>query len=174
MVWLSRLKSSRGGTAALEFALIAVPMVSLLFGILGAGIIGMYQQVLDQAVRDVTRQIQINSPAVSSASAFVNALCNQLGVITDTTACAATISYSVNASTLSAGFAAISASAISATGTLPNSFFGGTGYGPNVNVLVQVCWPPPLRLPFITGMLAADSAGNCIYSVGATRSEPYL
>ena len=64
----------RRGATALEFGMIAVPVMTLMFTTLALGIFGMYQQVLDNAVRDVTRQVQINASAASSSSNFVSAL----------------------------------------------------------------------------------------------------
>ena len=164
----------RRGTTALEFGMIAVPALTFMFTILALGIFGMYQQVLDNAVRDVTRQVQINAPAAGSSADFVSALCTQLSPIADLTTCAGNVTYAVQATSIVSGFAALTPAAVSASGTLPNNFFSsGTAYGPNTNILVQVCWQAPLMLPFASGVLTAGTSGRCLYGIGATRAEPY-
>ena len=170
----ARFRLDRRGTTALEFAIIAIPALAMLFMTLGIGIIGMYQQVLDNAVRDVTRQVQINAPAASSAGNFVGALCTQLTVLTSMAGCTAAITYSVQATPLATGFAGLTPAAISSVGVLPNSFFvSGTAYGPNTNLLVQVCWQLPFTIPFSSGLTAAGTGGSCLYGIGAARAEPY-
>jgi len=164
----------RRGATALEFGMIAVPVLTLMFTTLALGIFGMYQQVLDNAVRDVTRQVQINASAASSSSNFVSALCTQLLPIANLTTCNSNVTYAVQATSIVSGFAALTPAAVSASGTLPNTFFSsGTAYGPNTNILIQVCWQVPFMIPFASGVLTAGTGGRCLYGIGATRAEPY-
>lgn len=164
----------RRGATALEFGLIAVPVLTFMFVILALGIFGLYQQVLDNAVRDVTRQVQINASAASSSALFVSALCTQLAPIVSLTTCNSNITYAVQATSIASGFAALTPSAVSAGGTLPNTFFSsGTAYGPNTNILIQVCWQAPFTIPFASGVLTAGTGGRCLYGIGAGRAEPY-
>ena len=78
----ARGRLGRPGTTALEFTLISIPVLTFMVLIFGIGIIGLYQQVLDNAVRDVTRQLQINAPAASGSGTFINAICASLAVMT--------------------------------------------------------------------------------------------
>lgn len=164
------------GSTALEFAFVAMPALTMMFGVLAIGIIGMFQQVLDNAVRDVTRQVQIYSSAAQSSTAFKVAICNQLSVLTDPVACTASttaITYSVNTSTPAMGFAGITPASVQSNGTLNNNFFSGAAVGPGTNVLVQVCWQLPFSIPFMSGLITAGTGGNCLYGIGATQVEPY-
>ena len=162
------------GAAALEFAFVAFPVMAMLFMILAIGIIGLYQQVLDNAVRDITRQVQINAPAAQSGSNFVSALCSQLVVLTTPGACAAAVTYSVQGSPLASGFSALTPATVSSAGTLPNNFFtSGTTFDKNDNFLVQVCWQLPFNIPFASGLLTVGTGGSCLYGIGAARVEPY-
>ena len=123
--------------------------------------------------RDATRQLQINAPAAKTSTAFAAAICQGLVMITDAATCAANLTYAVQSADQVTGFAGITPAAISGAGALPNTFFSGVGFGANVNFLVQACWSPPLQIPFGSGILTADAAGKCLYSVGAARVEPY-
>lgn len=171
---LTRHRLGRRGSTALEFAFIALPAVSMLFMVLAIGIIGLYQQVLDNAVRDVTRQVQINAPAASGSANFVSALCLQLVVLTDAASCAGAISYSVQASPLANGFSGLTPASVSMSGQLPNMFFSGAApFGPNTNIVVQVCWQLPFNIPFASGLMTQGTGGSCLYGIGAARVEPY-
>ena len=170
---LIRQRLGRHGSTALEFGLIALPVVTMLFMILAIGIIGLYRQVLDNAVRDVTRQVQIDAPAAVSSANFVAALCVQLSVLTDAASCAGAVSYSVQASPLASGFSGLTPASISVAGQLPNTFFATTPYGPNANLLVQVCWQLPFNIPFASGLITQGTSGSCLYGIGAARVEPY-
>ena len=170
----ARRELGRRGAAALEFGLIAVPALTFMFVILALGIFGMYQQILDNAVRDVMRQVQINASAASSSSNFVSALCTQLSPITDLKTCSSNVTYAVQATSSLSSFAALTPATVSDSGTLPNTFFNfGTAYGPNTNILIQVCWQAPFTIPFASGVLTAGTNGRCLYAIGATRAEPY-
>lgn len=170
----ARGRLGRRGTTALEFALISIPVLTFMFLIFGIGIIGLYQQVLDNAVRDVTRQLQINAAAASGAGNFVNAICASLAVMTSPGDCTAAVSYSVQATSYKDTFAALVPAAVSNNGTLPNGFFSaGVPFGPGTNILVQVCWQLPFAIPFVSGLLTAGVNGRCLYGIGATRAEPY-
>ncbi len=175
LCWLKMPPSlGQRGATALEFAFVALPAVSMMFMVLAIGIIGLYQQVLDNAVRDVTRQVQINTPAASTSTNFVNALCAQLAVLTDLAGCRTAISYSVRAAPFASGFAGLTPASVSAAGKLPNDFFGtGAAYGPNTNLLVQVCWKLPFSIPFASGLMTVGTGGSCLYGIGAARAEPY-
>ena len=146
----------------------------IMFGTLGIGIIGMYQQVLDNAVRDAARQVQIDDVTASTASNFKNGLCSAgLGAIVSGCSNSTLISFSVQASSVAIGFAGLTPEAVSATGTLSNSFFAGTTkFGPNVNVLVQVCFQIPFNIPYFSIALTGTNS-NCLYSTSAVRVEPY-
>ena len=137
---LTQKRLRRHGSTALDFAFIALSAFTMLFRAVAIGIIGLYQQVLGTAVRDVTRQLQIDAPTVVSSGNFVAALCMQLSVLTDAASCVGAVSYAVHASPLASGFSGLTSAFVSAAGQLPNTFFAvAAPYGPYTNFVVQVC-----------------------------------
>jgi hypothetical protein len=142
-----------------------------LFTALGVGLIGFYQLVLDDAVRDAGRQIQMDGPAASSGSNFVTAVCQTFGALASD--CTTSLTYNVQASTPSAGFAGLSPATLAASGNFSNAFFAsGTAYAANVNVLVQVAYPLPFTLPFIGALITATGT-NSVLSTTTFRAEPF-
>ena len=82
LVWTTRTAIARTAArpsriAAIEFAIVATLFVVSLLSILDVGLTGFYQAVLDDAVRDAARQVQMAASASSSASQFV--ACNGNG-----------------------------------------------------------------------------------------------
>ena len=142
-----------------------------LFASLGVGLIGFYQLALDEAVREAGRQIQIDAPAGASGSNFATAVCRTFSSMAPD--CTASVTYNVQASTLSAGFGALTPVPLPATGKFGNAFFAsGTAYAAGVNVLVQVSYPLPFNLPYV-GVLITATGTNSIMSTTAFRVEPF-
>ena len=162
------LRDSRGATA-LEFAVVAPLFVALLLSVLGVGLIGFYQTVLDDAVRDAARQVQMATPASGSASGFVAAVCAQFVRLAPN--CAQTLTYSVQAGTPSGPFSALTPQPLSASGTLNNGFFASQAFARSAPILVQVAYPLPFTLPVLGGVATATQT-NSILATAAVRAEP--
>lgn len=139
-----------------------------LFAVLSASITSYEQCLLDDAVRDAARQIQIDTQASAGASGFVRAVCDEFGLVGAN--CSSALTYSVQAA--SAGFSSITPAKLDATGALPDSFFAGTGFAPGVAVLVQVAYKLPVNFPFI-GSLATGTGTGAILSTTAIEVEPF-
>lgn len=88
---LRRFAKAKRGTAALEFALIAMPFFLLMFGLAEISMIGFAQSSLDYAVSETARQIrtgqaqnggvtydQIRSQLCTEANRFVVLTCDNL------------------------------------------------------------------------------------------------
>ena len=166
-----RFAADRTGVTALEFAIVCPVFLLLLFAILSAGITGLIQLALDDSVRDAARQLQIDTPASTSAAGLVAAVCAEFAAVSPN--CTNTLTYNVQAATQTAGFASITPAKLSASGALANNFFSnGTGFAPNVDVLVQVAYPLPFSFPFI-GALATLNGTNSVLSTTTVRVEPY-
>ena len=158
------------GAAIVEFALVLPVFLLLLFGIFGFALTALYQHLLDDAVRDAARQIQMATTASSSSSSFVNVVCTRLSMLSST--CKTNITYSVKASTVSAGFSGLSVEPLSGSGTYSNSFFSGAPFATNVPILIQVAFPMPFSIPFL-GVAATLTQTSSITAVASVRAEPF-
>lgn len=173
IVWrrARRLAYDRSGVTAVEFAMVCPVFFLLLFAIFAVGITGLIQLALDDAVRDAARQLQIDTPASTSAAGLVAAVCSEFALVSPN--CTRTLTYNVVAATQTAGFASITPAKLSAAGALPNAFFAsGTPFAPNADVLVQVAYPLPFTFPFI-GAFATMTGTNSVLATATVRVEPY-
>jgi Flp pilus assembly protein TadG len=68
---LRRLPQDRRGAAAVEFALVVPAMMCLLFGTFEYGVAFFSYATTQAAVRDVTRQVAVNTLAVGSAESAI-------------------------------------------------------------------------------------------------------
>lgn len=165
-----QLWRDRQAVVALEFAIVGPVFMLFLFAALGVGLVGFYQLALDDAVREAGRQLQIDGPAASSQSNFVAAVCQTFGYLASD--CTTSLTYNVQASTPSAGFASLSPVALSSSGKFSNAFFAsGVSYAANVNVLMQVSYPLPFTLPYIGALITATGT-NSVTSTTTIRVEP--
>lgn len=165
------LRHDTRAVAALEFAIVAPLFLTCLLSILGIGLIGFYQTVLDDAVRDATRQIQMaTSASTSSPSGFVAAVCAQFGLLARD--CAQTLTYSVQAGDPSGLFSALTPQPLSTTGTLNNAFFAPGAFARSAPILVQVAYPLPFTIPVLGGVATATHT-NSILATAAVRAEPW-
>ncbi|HKS20255.1 MAG TPA: TadE/TadG family type IV pilus assembly protein [Bradyrhizobium sp.] len=84
---LRRFRRDRGGSAAVEFAMIATPFFALLFAIIEASMVFFAGQVLETGVQDTARQIFTHQLQDSGLSATDQALkikddlCNRVKVL---------------------------------------------------------------------------------------------
>lgn len=157
------------GVAALEFAIVAPLLTTCVLSSLGIGLIGFYQTVLDDAVRDAARQVQMATGASGSAPGFVAAVCARFGRLAPN--CAQTLTYSVQAGAPSGPFSALTPRPLGASGTLGNDFFASRGFAPSAPVLVQVAYPLPFAVPVLGGVATATGT-NSILATAAVRAEP--
>lgn len=164
------LLRSRAASAALEFAIVAIPFLTFLFAIIDSGLEEFYQLAFDEAVRNAARQIQVYGPAATSGPAFANAVCTEFSILAQN--CVASISYTVQASTIASGFAGLSPVTLPASGQLANEFFSGTAPAQNVNVLVQAAYPLPFAIPFFSKLITGNGT-NSILATTTLRIEPY-
>ena len=166
-----QLHRDQRAVTALEFAIVGPVFLLFLFAIFGVGLAGFYQLALDDAVRETGRQVQIDGPAAASKSNFVNAVCQTFGYLASD--CMTSLTYNVQASTPSAGFAGLSRATLDASGKFSNAFFAtATPYAAGTNVLIQVSYPLPFSLPYIGALITATGT-NSIVSTTTIRVEPF-
>ncbi len=178
---LGRLLADRRADTAVEFALIGAAFFLLLTGIFAISIGQFWQMVLDDAVRNATRQVQIGS--VKTGTAFVSAVCAEFGIAAP--GCTANLQYSVqsassfsaitpatvnNAGTLSGGNKfAVSKTASTPTLTTYNTYT--TTVAPEF-LLVQVAYTLPFHFFAIPSGFVTENGTSAIISSVATDMEP--
>jgi Flp pilus assembly protein TadG len=161
---------NRRGSAAVEFAMIAVPFFMMLFAIVETGLVFFAQQGLESATQDTSRLLLTGQAQTAgfSQSQFKNALCANLSTMFD-----CTNGIYINVTNYSNFGAVAPTTPIDASGNFVNAFSYSPG-GSGVITLVQVYYMWPL---FVTtlGYNAANVNGHyrLLTATAAFRNEPY-
>jgi Flp pilus assembly protein TadG len=164
----------RSGAMAVEFALVAAPLLFMLFSIIELALVFMVSSSLENATTEVARTIRtgaIQTAGGGSQTAFRNAICAKIGWMQ--ASCQANLSVDVRTY---AQFANQNAPdpVNSATKTF-NS--GATTYSVGVQgdiVLVRAFYRWKLISPFLKGGLERLSGGVTLLTAAATfKNEPY-
>jgi Flp pilus assembly protein TadG len=175
---LARLASPRrfarrdDGAAAVEFALILVPFLALMFGIMETAMVFFADQTLETAVADSARLIMTGQAQTQSlnATTFKNAVCARVYGLFN---CAAGI-Y-VNVQTYSS-FGSISYTPpLDKNGNLVTSNFGYQPGGPGDIVVVQLYYQWPIYVSLMNLNDLSNMSGNkrLLVATAAFRNEPY-
>lgn len=162
--------SNRRGSAAVEFAMIAVPFFMMLFAIIETGLVFFAQQALETATQDTARLLLTGQAQTAgyTQSQFKTALCNNLASFFD---CTGGIYINV---TNYANFGAVAPSTpIDASGNFVNNFTYSPG-GSGVITLVQTYYKWPLFVTNLGYNIAnVDGHYRLLSSTAAFRNEPY-
>ncbi len=175
---LRRFGRSRDGSAAIEFALIAVPFLALLFAVLETAIVMWSSQVLETAVANASRRIftgEINAelaavPAPQHPEEFRRRICSHVPGLFD---CAGSLQIDVR-----------SFPTFASPGVLPPLVKNGeinSGefvYQPSTAgqiVIVRAAFPLKLYTSFLSGPGLSNLNGSrrVIAAVAAFRNEPF-
>jgi len=187
---LRRLVRGEDGTAAVEFAFVAVPFLALLFAILETAFVFFAQQALENAAADASRlimtgQAQANQASTGqpmTASGFATAAC---GAISGILNCANSLIIDVEtySSFATANSSNATSAPLNAQGVLqvsqtnPNFNMGGPGSIIVVRLMYQ--WPVWVTLPGLTSMMDLASAsgqpltGRLLMATSVFVNEPY-
>jgi Flp pilus assembly protein TadG len=178
---LRRWKRDESGVTAIEFAIVAMPFILLLLGIMWVSLFYFANFTLENAVWQAARairtgQVQQSQGAFSGAltnedrkQAFKLALCAKAPTFYDCNSKAVVIVQS------NANFAGIAEPNCTSNGTLIDQSAAAFDTGGSSSVvLVTVCYPWELasKLPFFTFGNLADGSFLMQASV-AFRTEPY-
>jgi Flp pilus assembly protein TadG len=169
---LRALLQRRDGATAVEFALVAAPLVFALFCLIDLAFVFLIQATLDQAVADGGRLVrtgQMQNSGNSTATAFQADVCAQMAWIQNN--CLQNLSLDVR--TYSSF----------ATASPPNPVSGKTfngatlTYSPGTQgdiVVVRGYYQWPLFTPFLAQALSAIGGGKVVItSTVAFKNEPY-
>ena len=164
-----RFARHQDGAAAVEFALVAVPFLALLFAILETALVFFAGQTLEAAVTDAGRLIMTGQAQGFSQADFKTQVCNRLaGGLFD-----CTNGVYVNVQTYS------SYAAINTASPISNGQFDTTqmAYSPGVQgsiVVVTLYYEWPIYLSLLGGNLSNLNGGSrLLVATSVFRNEPY-
>jgi Flp pilus assembly protein TadG len=145
---LRGLAASRGGATAVEFAIICLPFLVLLFSILELGMIFMASTTIESAAVGAARQIrigQLQAGGANNAAGFKNLICGGISWISASD-CQANLSVDVRTFT---SFSAINVTPPIANHAIDQSQLTFNSGGPCQIVLVRVFYPWTLITPVL-------------------------
>jgi Flp pilus assembly protein TadG len=166
-----RLIREQDGAAAVEFGLVAVPFLAMLFAIMETALIFFAGQVLESSAVDSARLIMTGQAQNQSfdQAKFKEAVCARVYGLFN---CGGGMYVDVkNYST----FASISTTKpIDVNGNLQTGNFGYAPGGPGDIVVVRLMYQWPVYVSLL-GLNLSDSAGNkrLLMATVAFRNEPY-
>lgn len=169
---LARFVRARRGSTAVEFAIVALPFLILLFALLELGSVFMVSTTLEDATDRAARKIRTGEFQTSSAQSkqdFINEVCNRMSVFQAT--CSANLYVDVR--TFENFTTASAAPAITGENFDPDNTCWSTG-APTDIVLVRTFLAWKLYTPLLDASLQNMSGGKRLIGAVATfRNEPY-
>jgi Flp pilus assembly protein TadG len=157
------------GAAAVEFALVLLPFLTIMFMIIETAIVFFAQQALETAVANSARLVMTGQAQTSglNAASFKNTVCGQIIALFD---CANKMYIDIQTYT---SFGTIDTSVKFDTGGNPI-----TSYAPGKAgdiVVVRLLYPWPIVVPLVRNYLAdsASSSTRLLVATAAFRNEPY-
>jgi Flp pilus assembly protein TadG len=169
-----RFRLARRGTAAVEFAMLALPFFALLCGIIEIGMLFVVSTTLEDATNSAARQIRTGQTQTgatpSSAVNFVAMICGDLSWLGS----ACTNNLSIDVRTFSS-FSSVAAPQPVVNGVFtPSALTYNTG-GPCDIVVVRAYYQWSLMAPLMDPALQTLSGGKALVTAAAVfRNEPYL
>jgi Flp pilus assembly protein TadG len=156
---LRAFATAQGGATAVEFAMISIPFLALLFAIFELGAMFMASSAIDAAVEQASRQIrtgQLQSGGSNSAAGFKTLVCNKISWISGAD-CQANLALDVR--TFSS-FSSISLTTPVSNGAIDQSRIAYTPSGSCDIVLVRAFYPWTLLTPTLEPGLPNLNAGQ--------------
>jgi Flp pilus assembly protein TadG len=176
-----RFARHQDGAAAVEFAMIAVPFLALLFAILETALVFFAGQTLEAATADsarliMTGQAQTTNYATGSADAggyskadFKNAVCSHIFGLFD---CANGVFVNVKSYS---SFASVNTASPITSGNLDTTQMGYSLGGPGDIVVVQLFYKWPIYVSLLGNDLANLNGGDrLLVATAVFRNEPYV
>lgn len=155
--WPALLRD-RKAVAAIEFALVGLPMIFLIFGMFIFGLHFLTQASIDTATRAAARQIQMGAIRNGSSDQVRSFICPLLGGLVKDP-CTGLQIYAASGTT----FASLTAATVTGA-TLSKTTFATGGAGDSV--LLQVAYNNPKAIPLV-GMTSLT-----VLSTIAFKNEP--
>jgi Flp pilus assembly protein TadG len=166
-----RLLRREDGAAAVEFGLVAVPFLALVFAIMETALVFFAGQTLETAAADSARLIMTGQAQTQGLTqdTFKNAVCAKIHGLFD---CAGGVYVDVRTYT---SFSAINiASPIDANGNLIQNFAYQPGGPSNIVVMrLMYQWPVFVSLLGLNGLSNMSGSNRLLVATVAFRNEPY-
>ena len=171
MDFLSRLRSDRTGAAAVEFALIAGPLIFLICACIELALIILLSVTLDNATDLASRDIRtgITTQANSSVASFKTAICNNMGWLSGS--CMSNLYVDVQTYS---SFAGVPTTDLVKNGQFDTANFAYViGSGSKIQ-MVRAYYEWPLITPFLNAGLSTLSNNDAVVSSKIVfRNEPF-
>ncbi|NQE64000.1 TadE/TadG family type IV pilus assembly protein [Caulobacter sp. RHG1] len=161
-----RFARAESGATAVEFALVAIPFLTLIFAIIELGLVLVISLTLESAVIDVGRTIRTGEAqtAGTSAAAFKTAVCNKMLPIGGN--CATSLQIDVQT------FADYTTTNTANDGDTPKTMTWKPGV-PGSVVLIRAYYTWPLITPLLQTGLQSSNGKRVLYAATAFTNEPY-
>jgi Flp pilus assembly protein TadG len=165
--------ADRSGVAAVEFAIVSVPFLALLFSILEIGILFMASTTIEAATVNAARQIrtgQLQQSGANNAAGFKNLVCGGMSWIS-TADCNANLSVDVRTYS---SFSAINVTPPISGAAIDQTQLAFNDGAPCDIVLVRVFYPWTLITPLLEpGLPNLGANQRLIATAIAFRNENY-
>jgi Flp pilus assembly protein TadG len=160
------------GTAAVEFGLILLPFLALMFGIMETALVFFADQTLETAVADAGRLIMTGQAQTQNldATTFKNAVCQRIYGLFD-----CQNGVYVNVQTYSSFGSITNTPPLDANGNLITNNMSYQPGGPGDIVVVRLYYQWPIYISLMNLNKLANMAGNkrLLVATAAFRNEPY-
>lgn len=167
-----RFADARDGASAVEFAMVAIPFLALLFGIIELAMIFLVSTSLDNATANASRTIrtgQLQSTGTASAASFKTTICNNLGWLSSS--CGGSLNVDVRTYS--------NFNDITLSDPIVNKSFNSAALtfepgGPEDIVVVRSYYQWTLFTPLLSGAVQKLNGGKTLLTSTMTfRNEPY-
>ncbi len=167
---LRRFVRHQDGATAIEFSLVALPFIAMMFAIIETALVFFAGQSLEAAVSNVSRLIltgQAQSQGMS-ANAFKTKVCAQLTVMFD---CAGGVYVDVKTYT---NFASTDMNSPVSNGNFDTSAMAYTPGGPGDIVVLKLYYQWPIYVSiWNAGISNLNGSQRLLVATAAFRNEPY-
>lgn len=164
-----RLIRATDGSAAVEFGMVALPFVLMMFAILEIGLVFVTDSVLENATIETGRLVRTGQASAQSmtAATFKTSLCGRMNIFAADCASRATVDVRVIPQ-----FATVPPDPM-ATGTFDNGVLTYSNGVPGDLVLVRVWYRQPLLTTFLAqGLSRMNDGAAMLTATTAFRNEP--
>jgi len=164
-----RLLRARDGSAAIEFGMVALPFVLMIFAILELGMVFVIDSVLENATIETGRLVRTGQASAQgmTAAQFKTSLCGRMSIFSADCAARATVDVREIPQ-----FNTVPPDPM-AGGTFSSASLGYTNADPGDLVLVRVWYQQPLLTTFMAQGLSRLNDGSVrLTATTAFRNEP--